>query len=431
MARIRTSSHARQEQAAELGRRVDHVLAVVQDQHQLLAGQHLGQRFGRGYPPLLPYPHGCRYHRGHLRRIGHRRQLDQPHPVRKPGRHPPGHLGGQAGLARPARPGHRHQPVPLKQAGNLAHRAIPADEARQPSREAMHAASRKPAPRRESGIQPGRGELEQPHRPVQALQPVLARVDQREAQLLFLILHQGLRRLRDQHLPAAGRRADPRRPVHRQTRIPAPGRDRLTGVDADPDPDRRAGRPLVARQRPLDLHRAQHGLLRPGERDKKSIPLRVHLMTAMHGDRRPNQPPMLSQHLRIAFPQRLDQPRRPLDVREQEGDRPARQRAHPAPPTPITGGQQHPAAAARLPTAAVTRPHADHTNRPLERTLRPRPVLPELAPSKRRRPAPASTRWPLTRQLSRPLADATATCQPRLHRYQETASRTPRHPASG
>src|SRR5580700_5383098 len=76
-------------------------------------------------------------------------------------------------------------------------------------------------------------------------------------------------------------------------------------------------------------------------------------------------------------------------------------------------------------------PTPDHTNRPLERTLRPRPVLPELAPSKRRRPAPASTRWPLTWQLSRPLADATATRQPRLHRYQETASCTPRHPAAG
>jgi hypothetical protein len=63
-------------------------------------------------------------------------------PVGEPGRHPPGHRAGQPGLADPARPGHRHQPVLPQQPRHLAHRPGPADEAGQRGREAMHATSR-------------------------------------------------------------------------------------------------------------------------------------------------------------------------------------------------------------------------------------------------------------------------------------------------
>ena len=75
----------------------------------------------------------------HQRRVPDRRQLRQPHPVREPRRHPPGHLPGQPGLARPARPGHRHQPGLTQQARDLTHRLGPAHETRQRSPEAMHA----------------------------------------------------------------------------------------------------------------------------------------------------------------------------------------------------------------------------------------------------------------------------------------------------
>ena len=53
-----------------------------------------------------------------------------------------GHRAGQPGLPRSARPGHRHQPVLLQQARDLAHRTGPADETRQHSRETMHATRR-------------------------------------------------------------------------------------------------------------------------------------------------------------------------------------------------------------------------------------------------------------------------------------------------
>jgi hypothetical protein len=60
----------------------------------------------------------------------------------------------------------------------------------------------------------------------------------------------------------------------------------VAGVNADPDPDRCAGRPLVARQGPLDLQRAQHGLLRVGERHEERVALRVHLVAGVLSDGR-------------------------------------------------------------------------------------------------------------------------------------------------
>ena len=104
--------------------------------------------------------------------------------------------------------------------------------------------------------------------------------------------------------------------------------DRVAGLNADPDPDRRTRRPLMARQCPLDLQPAQHGLLRGSERDEERIPLRVHLMAALPGDGGADQAPVLSQNPRVALSQRLDEPRRPLDIAEQEGDHPARRAAH-------------------------------------------------------------------------------------------------------
>jgi hypothetical protein len=182
--------------------------------------------------------------------------------------------------------------------------------------------------------------LEQANRPVKVLQPALAHIHQRKSQpLLLLILDQGLDSLRDQHLPAGRRRADPRRPVHPQARIPAPGRDRVAGVDTDPHPHLRPGRPRMGRQCPLDLQRAQHRLLGAAERGKERVPLGIDLMPGMGGDSRPDQPPVLTQHLRIPVPQHPDQPRRPLDIGEQERHRPARQPAHLAtPPQAAPGG---------------------------------------------------------------------------------------------
>ena len=100
-----------------------------------------------GTPRLLPDPQRRRHYCRNLHRVLHGRQFRQKYPVREPARHLPGHLAGQPGLARTARPGHRHQPVLPEQPGDLAHRPGPSDEARQRSREAMNATRRGDRPR--------------------------------------------------------------------------------------------------------------------------------------------------------------------------------------------------------------------------------------------------------------------------------------------
>src|SRR5262249_26482889 len=91
-------------------------------------------------PPPPPQPR--RDHRADLRPIPHRRQLHQPHPIGEPARHRPGHLTRQPGLARPPRPGHRHQAALTQQSCDLLHRRRPADKTGQHGRATMHPSRR-------------------------------------------------------------------------------------------------------------------------------------------------------------------------------------------------------------------------------------------------------------------------------------------------
>src|SRR5262249_49316281 len=180
---------------------------------------------------------------------------------------------------------------------------------------------------------------------------------------------------------------------------------------ADPDPHRRTGRPGMARQRSLDLQRAQHCLLRAGERHEKRIPLGVHLMAALDGDRGADQSPVLGQNLRGALPQRLYQPRRTLDVREQERDRPTRKPAHAAASRAARTcpQEQQPGTLAPAPTPAPAPPDRSPTAQ----------AAPRAGPSA----TPGTTTAPLTRQ---------AFFQRRPRRRKRTgAAQLPRTPIPG
>ena len=94
-------------------RSVAHVLAVVEHQQPHPALQRGGHTLAHGLARLL----GDAQHRGH--RIGHRRrisdrgQLENPDPVGELIGQPRRNFGRQAGLADPAHPGQRHQPMSL------------------------------------------------------------------------------------------------------------------------------------------------------------------------------------------------------------------------------------------------------------------------------------------------------------------------------
>ena len=66
-------------------------------------------------------------------------QLGQPRPSANRAATPRAAAAGQPGLAHPTRPGHRHQPVQPEQVSHLAHLLVPANEAGQLGRKAMHA----------------------------------------------------------------------------------------------------------------------------------------------------------------------------------------------------------------------------------------------------------------------------------------------------
>ena len=111
---------------------------------------------------------------------------------------------------------------------------------------------------------------------------------------------------------------------------------------------------------------------------QRTHPLSVHLTTATGRDGRANQPPVLGQHPRIPLPQRLDQTRRTLNVAEPEGDHPAQQPAHPAPPAPAASRpRQQPAV---TPGTAAGRAPGAPSRVPAARAAQPTPAGPAQAP---------------------------------------------------
>ena len=98
---------------------------------------------------------------------------------------------------------------------------------------------------------------------------------------------------------------------------------------------------------------------------------------------------MLGQHLRIPLPQRLDQARRPLDIAEQERDRPARKPAHPAAPQPIVA---QPDSTTQPSRAATTSARDAPGSRPSpRRAARTTPAGPSRHPEPRSNPSRAKS----------------------------------------
>ena len=129
MAKILTVAECREDGFDQIGRGVAHVLAVVEHQQPDPALQRGGHRLAHALARLL----GDAQHRGdrvgHRRRIGDRGQFEKPDAVGKFIGEPRRDLGCQAGLADPAHPGQRDQPMCSQRRLHLGDLGLAPDEA--------------------------------------------------------------------------------------------------------------------------------------------------------------------------------------------------------------------------------------------------------------------------------------------------------------
>ncbi len=302
-----TQVRALREQADQLGRDVDHLLDVVEQQQHAAVADVAGQVVGEAQ-----HVRRLAEHQAGVAHRGERHPVD-PAPV----------LVGdgcdrlqpEPGLAGPAGAGEREQPdvVAPQQVEDLGELGVPADERRGRHGQVGPVQALQ---RREVVV----AELVDPLGSGQVLEPVLAEVAQRRDVRQPVRCEQRRGRGGDQHLPAVPAGRDPRRAVDVLADVALVGDVRSAGVHAHPEPDRALAEVLDdPRSRP---YRSRSG--REGEEER--VALGVDLHPVVRGGRGPHQPPVLEQRRGVRLgPELVQQPRRALDVGEQERHRPRRQ----------------------------------------------------------------------------------------------------------
>ena len=265
------------------------MFAVVEHQQPHPALQGGGHTPGHAAAGLL----GDAQHRGHRVRhrsgIGDRGQLEKPYPVREFVYQPPRHFQRQPGLADPAHPGQRDQPMSLHRGLHLAGLRIAPDEARRRGPQVPQTRIQRPQGR-ELRAQPCCSDLEHPDRCREIPQPTRSQIDKTNAakQTRSRVGHQDLTAVPGGHhacgpiqnhaeivartqfgfagpQPHAHRQLQPalrgHRGIHSRTRRGERGAHPVTGVLEHPTPvrlDRRAQHLVMGGQG--DPHRVRVGL---------------------------------------------------------------------------------------------------------------------------------------------------------------------------
>ena len=167
----------RQDGFDQIGGGVEHVLAVVEHQQPDPALQRGGHRLAHGLARLLGDAQHRRHRVGHRRRIGDRRQFENPDTVGKFIGQPRRDFGRQAGLADPAHPGQRHQPMCSQRRLHLGDFGLAPDEAggRRPQ---VPRTRIERTQRRKLDAQARRPQLEHPDRVRHIAQPSRPQIDQ-------------------------------------------------------------------------------------------------------------------------------------------------------------------------------------------------------------------------------------------------------------
>ena len=135
--------------------------------------------------------------------------------------------------------------------------------------------------------------------PVDVLQLIRAEVTNGNA-FGQVVLDQLARRVREHDLAAVPHGRDTRRTMHIKTGVTLRPCRGLPRVQPHPNPHHAILRPFLSSQPPLRLDRGGYCIPRAPEGEEERITLRVNLMPSHRFERRPQDPLMLREHLRIA-----------------------------------------------------------------------------------------------------------------------------------
>lgn len=303
----------REEPVDDLRARVDQVLAVVEHDEEPPPQQVVGERLADVPAGLLAHPENVGHRFRDELRIRQRSEVDKPSAVGKVAEKLGPHLQREPRLAHAAGSRERHEPGLGQRIADAGDVVVPPDECRCLDLEVVRhdgESARRWKLRRKVRM----GELEQPDRVREILQAVRAEIDEAD------VVPVGARSLGDEHLPTVGRRGDARRLVHRKTDVVVAVHSCLAAMDAHPHPDRCIKRPLMPGERPLPGDGCRDSLPRVVEGDEERVALRRDLVSVVRGPRLAQQPVVLVEDAVVVVAEVLQEPRRRLDIGEQEGD---------------------------------------------------------------------------------------------------------------
>jgi hypothetical protein len=240
--------------------------------------------------------------------VMHTRQRDEPHSIGMAIDELRRHLQSKPCLADSAWADERDEPMGFDELEELGQITVAPDQRRRLHREVR-------LMERFQTWEIAVTELPDPLWRRQILQPVVPQITQpvRRDQLT--------RRLRHQHLAAVASGRDARRAMDVDPHVTLVRQERLAGMHAHPHADR-------SLQLRLRLARCRQRIRRTRERDEERIPLSVHLDAAVTTEHATQHAAVVRQRIGIRIAEPVQQPRRALDIREEERDRSRRKRSH-------------------------------------------------------------------------------------------------------
>jgi len=135
-----------------------------------------------------------------------------------------------------------------------------------------------------------------------------------------LVLDELPRRVRQQNLTAVARRTNARATVDAHPDISFATDERLTSVDPHPHTDGDTVGPGLRGEPALRGYSGANRVARAREGDEERITLRIDLVATEPFNCRTEQPGVRRKNLVVPVAKLLQQPRRPFDVTEEEGD---------------------------------------------------------------------------------------------------------------